>query len=66
MTPEQAVKRRPQDAKTMPDIDLHKTEQPQVLTWLDPGVWNELLQLSLVWPTLAKLPTALHDEVLIF
>jgi hypothetical protein len=66
ITPEQAVKRRPLDAKTIPDIDLHKTEQPQVLAWLDPGVWDELLQLSLVWPTLAKLPSALHDEVLIF
>jgi hypothetical protein len=65
ITPEQAVKRRPLDAKAIPDIDLHKTEQPQVLAWLDPGVWDELLQLSLVWPTLAKLPTALHDEVLI-
>ncbi len=66
ITPEHAVKRRPHDAKTIPDIDLHKTEQPQVLAWLDPVVWDELLQLSLVWQTLAKLPTALHNEVSIF
>jgi len=58
-------KRRPQDTKTHAEKDLHKMDQPSELSWLDPIVWDELLQLSLVWPTLAMLPLAIYEEVLI-
>ena len=48
-----AHKRR-DDKSHATDVDLHAIEQPEVLSWVEEGVWQELLQLSTVWPPLSK------------
>jgi len=57
--------RRKPEKVAASDIDLlNQVEQPAILTWIQPEVWNDVLQLSVSWPVLAKLPNAIYMESL--